>query len=95
MEIAPAAVAIGGLCGIVAVLLFFPLIDRFIRPRFQLERGSALLILLLSGLFFAIGGSVVSYFILSSRAESMENLPETAALSRSLLDETISFRDFS
>lgn len=95
MEFAAGAVAIGAVCGIGAVLLFFPIIDRFIRPRFQMERGAALLILLLTGLFFAIGGGCVSYLLLRNNARFGENLSETEASSWSILDDSCSFRDFS
>lgn len=67
------AVALGAVCAMVAVLLLFPIIDRFIRPKFDLERGSAMVVLLGASLLIGTVGGTFGYFYLRDReADAME-----------------------
>lgn len=73
------AFALGAVSAMVATLLLFPLIDRFLRPRFELERGSAMLLLL--GLSLAVGliSGVLGYSWLEAR--ELERLNAAPAIS--------------
>lgn len=57
-------VSIGAVAAIVSVLVISPMIDRWVRPRVDLSRGQAMLLLL--GLSFLVGiaGGAVTYGVL-------------------------------
>ncbi len=61
------AVAVGAVCAMAATLILFPIIDRFVRPRFSLERGSAMVLLLILSLLVGMAGGAASFFWLSER----------------------------
>jgi predicted PurR-regulated permease PerM len=61
------AVAMGSVFAILVTLLISPIIDRYVRPRFRLERGAALLLLLSVSLAAGIASGVASYFWLLER----------------------------
>ena len=83
------AVALGAVCAMAAVLVFFPIIDRFIRPRFELERGGAMIVLLVASLFVGTIGGTIGFFWLRDRevermdappAERVQQLSEPTTL---------------
>lgn len=67
LQLMAGAIALGAVCAIAATLVLFPIIDRFVRPRFQLERGSAMILLLAVSLLAGIAGGAAGYFLLSDR----------------------------
>lgn len=67
------AVAIGAVCAMAATLVLFPVIDRYVRPRFKLERGSAMIVLLAASLLIGFAGGTAGFFWLAQReAERLE-----------------------
>jgi|GEM_PF-5901885 len=67
------AIALGAVCAMAATLLLFPVIDRFVRPRFELERGSAMLVLLGVSLSIGAAAGFIGYFwLLERQAEEQE-----------------------
>lgn len=81
------AVAIGAVCAIVAVLFLFPVIDRLIRPKFDLERGTAMVVLLLASVFLGALGGVFSFFQLRDREAEERQEPPVEEGRRSTDDE--------
>ena len=60
-SLAAAVVGLGMVAAIIGVLVFFPVIDRFIRARYRLSRGQAMS-LLLGAAFVCWGiGSTLAY----------------------------------
>ncbi len=56
------AVAIGAVGGILATFLLFPLIDRFARKKFRLDRSVAMGLLLAGSVLVGIGTGVAGFF---------------------------------
>lgn len=77
LPLLPGAVALGAVCAIVAVLLLFPLVDRYIRPRYRLERGGAMLLLLVVSVIVGIAGGTAGFYWLREREEKV--VPEEPA----------------
>lgn len=70
--LAAGAIAVGATCAILATFLLFPLIDRWVRPRFHLERGSAMIVLLLLSLLVGAVGGTIAFFALQTRQPETE-----------------------
>lgn len=72
----------GSVFAILVTLLIFPIIDRYVRPRFKLERGAALLLLLSVSLAAGIASGVASYFwLLEREGTEMQDPPGAAEVS--------------
>lgn len=64
-----AVVSIGAVAALVSVLVISPMIDRWIRPRFDLSRGGAMILLLTLSLLVGIIGGAVTYGVLHDHPE--------------------------
>lgn len=70
----------GSVLSILVTLLIFPIIDRYVRPRYKLERGAALLLLLGVSLGAGIISGVASYrWLLEREAGQMGDPPAAVA----------------
>lgn len=85
------AVAIGAVSAMIATLLLFPVIDRFVRERFRLERGGAMIVLLTISLLIGLVAGGAGFFWLRDR--QVDPHEEVSATPPHFL-EIASFADF-
>lgn len=69
------AIALAAVGAIGATLILFPLLDRFVRPRYRLERGSAMLLLLSLSILVGLLTGVGAYYWLRDREEKRQESP--------------------
>lgn len=72
-------VSIAAIAAILGVVIIFPVIDRWIRPKFDLSRGGAMLLLLASGLAVGFIGGVISFSALRDHPDYQPKEPERPA----------------
>ena len=61
VSLAVAVIGIGAIVGMVSTLVFFPIIDRWIRDKYRMGRGGAMILLLACSLFVSTIAGTITY----------------------------------
>ena len=73
------AIGIGSVIAMISVLIFSPLIDRYVRDRFSLGRGQTMLLLLGLSLLVGLISGLIGYQVLAARGVGDETGETPAA----------------
>ncbi|MCC5789763.1 MAG: hypothetical protein JJT75_09010 [Opitutales bacterium] len=81
VSLAVAVIGIGAIIGMISTFVFYPLIDRWIRNKYRMGRGEAMMLLLACSLFVATIAGTITYWQLHDdpRFQSPEEEPAVPA----------------